>query len=340
MSTETATVLNTLQLVGYGKNPWWNDEALRAKLGSESPLYPGPIPREDIVRRLFAWQAEPAALLAMSSAGMTDVTGWVANVRNDTGAVLGIVSESYAIHQYEATLLDGTANIIGDGLGYASAGLLKGGARAYVSVSTSEIVSTAEGVDFLPYLAAYTSHDGSWHSGYKACVTLVVCDNTAAIMQAERHGPGAADAKIRHSRLSVPRLASAQDALSRIYQTADAFSAQIKTLCETAVTDAQWRAIVDELAPAPDKDASARAATLGHAKRDELFRLARYDLRCAPWYGTAFGAVQTVSTYVQHAQTVRGAERSERNVISTIDGTFDKVDAATLATVGRVLARV
>lgn len=337
MSTETTTVLNTLQLVGYGKNPWWNDEALRAKLGSESPLYPGPIPREDIVRRLFAWQAEPAALLAMSSAGMTDVTGWVANVRNDTGAVLGIVSESYAIHQYEATLLDGTANIIGDGLGYASAGLLKGGARAYVSVSTSEIVSTAEGVDFLPYLAAYTSHDGSWHSGYKACVTLPLCDNTMGMILAERHGASAADAKIRHSRLSVPRLASAQDALSRIYQTADAFSAQVKALCETAVSDAAWRAIVEAIAPTPAADATPRAATLGHAKRDELFRLAKHDVRCAPWFGTAFGAVQTVNTYWHWSQSVR-ATRDERNMIAALDGTLDKLDASTVAIVGRVLA--
>lgn len=321
-------------LVGYGHKAWWLNAGQDAAM-AESTHYAGAIPSADIARRLFGWSAEPVALI--NGRTFDVVEGHVLNVRSDNGAGLGIVSDNYAVHQYRESLLDGTANIIGDGLGYASAGLLKSGARAFVTVATGDLVSES-GVEFLPYLTAYGSHDGSWSTGYKASVILTVCSNTAALMIGENNGPGAANVKVRHTRLSVPRLASAQDALSVIYRTADAFSAQVRALCEQTVTPAQWDAVLDEIAPPAAKDATPRARTMADNKRDALNAMAKNDPRAAPWFGTAFGAVQAVSTYVQHVQTVRGATRAERNMMAGIDGTFDKLDAATLLTVSRVLA--
>jgi hypothetical protein len=59
--------------------------------------------------------------------------------------------------------------------------------------------------------------------------------------------------------------------------------------------------------------------------------------RVAPWAGTAFGVVQAVNTYAHHEQTVRGAERAERNMLRTVTGAVDQLDRATLTTLDRVL---
>jgi hypothetical protein len=48
--------------------------------------------------------------------------------------------------------------------------------------------------------------------------------------------------------------------------------------------------------------------------------------------------VQAVNTYTHHEQTVRGAERAERNMLRAVDGGTDTLDSTTLTALRRVLA--
>jgi hypothetical protein len=70
--------------------------------------------------------------------------------RSDTGTVMGIITDGYQPHQYAEWLLTTVANLLDDDLSISSAGLLKGGAVAWVAVSVPETITTAEGVALGP----------------------------------------------------------------------------------------------------------------------------------------------------------------------------------------------
>ena len=127
-------------------------------------------------------------------------------------------------------------------------------------------------------------------------MTDTVCDNTRACALAET---GQAY-KVKHSRYSQLRLADARDALAMVYTLADEFTAEIKQLCQTRVSDEQWRGFLNAHTPLVDpqgRDLQGRSATSARLKRAALVDLYRHDPRCAPWVGTAHGVLAAVNTY-------------------------------------------
>ena len=176
MSQETAGWLNTMTLITFTdqRGHAWHYRA--SKQGAESNHYPGPIPVEDVRRRLFNWRVAEGDVT--SSAAVMDADGvQTFEVRDltrkallrppgafgadDQGAILGVFKSGYQGHDYEEWLLGQVAAILGDDLAIGSAGLLKGGAVAWVSVEVPESITTPEGVQFRPHLLATTSFDGS-----------------------------------------------------------------------------------------------------------------------------------------------------------------------------------
>jgi len=219
MSQETSVWLNTNTLIGFTdkRGHAWH---YRAENQSDEPNhYPGPVPVADVKRRLFGWDAQstPAARAVPShlipgepmDGMLTDGCpfGWVPNdgeqsiIRSDTGAKLGTFRDGYQIHQYREWLLQTVASILDDSLSIGSAGLLKGGGVAWVSVEVPENITTPEGVTFRPNLLACTSHDGSLSTTCQRVVTNVVCDNTMSAAL----GESGQRLKVRHS--GTPRCA-------------------------------------------------------------------------------------------------------------------------------------
>ena len=134
--------------------------------------------------------------------------------------------------------------------------------------------------------------------------------------------------KVRHSRHSRLRLAEARQALAIVHTIADDFAAQVTELTATTVTDRQWARFLD----AHIGDAtSARSRTIAGRKRDTLNGLWNSDVRVTPWRGTAWGVIQAVNTYTHHEQTVRGADRPERNMLRAVEGGTDTLDTTTLS---------
>src|SRR3954468_24701887 len=184
MSDETLEHLNANTLIGNttARGTAWH---YRAELqGREPNHYPGPIPLPDVQRRLFHWHAvsRPVAVQAAGEQGgqptWETIPDRQAICRSDTGAVRGVFKSGCTMHQYEEWLLKTIANILDDDLSLSSAGLLRGGAIAWVEVSVPDSITTPEGVVFRPNLLATTSFDGSTATTFKRTVTDVVCDNT------------------------------------------------------------------------------------------------------------------------------------------------------------------
>jgi len=328
MSRETIQALNANTLVGYTdkRGAAWHYRA--EDQGVEPNHYPGPIPVQDVYRRLFDWVPVEAEITAtaLTNTGVISVNDpeRKAIVRPDTGTILGIFKQGYRVHRYDEWLVKNVETLLDADLAIGSAGLLRGGAQAWVQIEMADTLSV-DGVAFRPHLMAATSMDGSLSSTYVAGNQVVVCDNTMYAALGERT---AAKVKIKHSVNSLTRVGDVREALGIIHGQADAFAEQVKHLTDTTVSDDQWDKFLAAYAGASSD--TARSKTLAETKQRELYRLWNYDERVTPWKNTAWGVMAAVNTYAHHFQTVRGATRSERNMSNAVLGVTAKADMAAM----------
>lgn len=332
MSQETSNWLNNNTLIGFTEKRGnaWHYRA--SEQGDQSNHYPMAIPTEDVRRRLFHWNAvEGPFQTVLNGEVITDDSRKVI-VRDDTKTVLGTFRQSFQIHGYDEWLIRQTETIADSDLGVSSAGLLKGGAVAWVQFELPETMNV-EGMEFRPFITAATSLDGSLASTYQTGSQVVVCDNTLSAALGDKSH----QIKIRHSSKSLGRLGEVRDALALVHSVGDEFAAQIESLTSTKVSDRVWGRFLDGLAPAPKDGSSARAAAMIERKREALTRLYTTDARAAQWHGTALGVLQAVNTFQQHEMHVRGMGRAERNALQMVTGDFQKADADTMGLLTKVL---
>lgn len=335
MSAETLEALNINTLIGFTskRDKAWHYRDIMQ--GDEPNHYEGAVPIDDVRRRLLAWDAVEGSLTAthLSTEGVlsTEAADFKAIMRSDTGAILGIHSSGYQIHDYKQWLLTNVENLLDANLQIGSAGLLNEGRKAWVQIEMPETMEAVEGVHFRPFLTAATSHDGSLSTTYLTGAQVVVCDNTLSVALGEADE----SFKVRHSSRSLSRLTDVRAALGVVYQAGDQFKAQVKRLVETPVSDEAWKAFVATLTN-PGPNASARSKTMAQQKVADIVQLWNYDERVAPWKGTAYGVLAAVNTWEHHGKTVRNATRAERNMARAITGEFDKLDSSTLQLLAKV----
>lgn len=297
--------------------------------------YPHAIPTESLRTELFGWEAVEAPLFANFDGQEIAIPNKHAIVRDDLGVVLGIPSVKYAIHQYQDSLVTGVEKILGSGLAVNAAGLTGYGRRAWVSVALADTVTTAEGVEFLPHLIAFGSHDSTLPTGYKRSALNMICNNMIGKMLKEKSA--FQEVKIRHTVNSGLRLESAQQALGILAETEDEFSRAIRELCAQEVTAGDFRRFVEALVPIASDAVKGKGLTIAESKRETLTDMYHNDPRCAPWAGTAWGCIQTVNTHERWNALVRGTDRNERNQDRDLSDHWDKLDTSTYATLQRVL---
>jgi len=325
MSQETSKWLNSNTLIGFTskRGNAWHYRA--SEQGAESNHYPLAVPVADVQRRLFAWKAEESPItFEVGGKQYVDPTR-KGIVRPDTQALLGVFRSGFQIHDYDEWLIQQTQNIADSDLDVSSAGLLKGGAVAWVQFELPETMQAC-GMGFRPFITAATSLDGSLASTFLTGSQIVVCDNTMSAALADKTHM----LKVRHSSKSIGRLGEVRDALGIVHEVGVDFIAQIEGLAATKVSAKVWGRFLDGLAPAPKDGASARAAAMVERKREAMTRLYTSDARVAPWTGTALGVLQAANTFEQHEAHVRGISRPERNALNMVTGAFAKADQSTL----------
>lgn len=345
MSAETMEWLNSNILVGYTDergNAWHYRADLQ---GDEANHYNGAIPVEDIRRRLFSWKAISAPVFVRVPATIEDASGVddegnpykfiqaknrQAILRDDTNDLMEIFKDGYRSHQYDEWLIQNLANIVDDEINFGSAGLLKNGAVAFVSLEMPESVEVISGFSVRPHLLATTSHNGQLATTYKSVSTFVVCDNTHAMAMSEN----TSQFKARHSKNSGMRIQSARDALGIVHKMTDDIVAEVLALSAHKVSETEFLSVLDALAPIPtDEDTAKSALTKAENKRDEIVALYNGDSRVAPWKGTALGVLQAFNTYNHHVAG-RASNRAERNMMNALMGKTEQSDRKVLALLG------
>jgi phage/plasmid-like protein (TIGR03299 family) len=245
--------------------------------------------------------------------------------RSDNGDVLGIFKDSYQGHDYQEWLLDNVKSILSQKLAIGSAGLLKNGAQAWVSIEMEEMFkSDKAGVNFRPHLLACTSFDGSIATTYKRCIQVVVCDNTLSAGLSEK----GQTYKLKHTKYSTMKIGDSREALAVVFDTAEDFEKELNGLIEWEVTPKQFEKVLDIIVPIPEDDKNKRGITVAAKKRDEISALYANDDRAAQWNGNAFGVLQAVNTWNHHfAQVRKDAPRIVRNMENVVSDKMAKADS-------------
>lgn len=356
MSKETISWLNENTMIGnindkakWTKNAW---AIIDPKTGTMKAwwqqddfenAYEGFIPVEEVERVLFNWTPVEATIFLRKPCSADEADGvdgygnsfvWVpdpeskAIMHPETNHVYNYFgANSYQVHGYSPWLIDNVAKIAGGEVGVDTAGLLREGGVAYVSLSLSEGITTDAGLEFRPSILASTSIDGTKATTYSAVNTIAVCDNSMAA--AEQGASGRF--KIKHTAKSLRRVNDVRDALGIIYQTGENFGKMIDTMVNIDVTDSEFARIIRGLVETPEpivskgKITNQRAITIAEGKFDDMWNMWSKDVRAAPWNGTLLGAMQTVNTYNEHYRS-RNDNQVERVMTGTLNGTFDKMD--------------
>jgi len=105
-----------------------------------------------------------------------EIPGYYATVRQDTGAVLGIVGERYRVVQNEEAF-EFVDALLGSSLHFETAGSLGGGRRVWVLATLPDHVVVG-GDPVRPYVLLLNSHDGSTAVIAATTPVRVVCQNT------------------------------------------------------------------------------------------------------------------------------------------------------------------
>lgn len=325
MSAETREWLSTNTLIGFTEK---RGNAWHYRAGDDNH-FAGAVPLQTVEERLFAWEPEAAPLQVTLANGttLTDHSRKVI-VRPDTEQVLGIFKNSYQPHGYQQWLVQHVADIVDSGdLQIGSAGLLRGGAVAWVQFELPETMQVA-GVAFRPFITSATSLDGSLATTYTKGAQIVVCDNTLTGALADGKASGT-QAKRKHTSKSLTNIQQVRDQLGILVATTEDLMAEIDALAHETVSDKIWTRFLDSVAKVDPKD-SIRSRNLAERKREALQTLWTKDERVAPWAGTAYGVVAAMNTYGQHVAHVRGMSRPERNMLNMVTGEYDKTDNETL----------
>jgi phage/plasmid-like protein (TIGR03299 family) len=350
MSRENYGWLSSNVKVGFttrrGHAWWWRAESSPA---GQTNHYPGPIPVQDVLDDLFHWRPL-VSTVTHEVPNLNDPDGEPlrivdphrhAIIRSDTEEVFGY-SVHAVIHDYKQWLIDHCTLLMNQDLQLATAGQLKGGARAWCQYELPDTVETPEGVDFRPFLLAATGLDGSIASSYSTGATLVVCDNTldAALASPVRK------IKIKHTKNSTGevRIEEIRNALDLVSQVQADMEAQIKALCETTVSQSQWEGFLQAHEPMSPDDSALKRSRVQN-RQDHLRDLYQNDPRCAPWQHTAFGVIQTVNTWRTHHSTLKSSNglvgkalRVERVHEALVSGETFRQDKTTFATLSQILS--
>jgi len=355
MSQETMSWLHNNCLIGFANkrgSAWWASRGADSTDDNGEPMhYDGPIPLDDVLRRLPAFNVEaisvPVTAVYEDANGnevtLTDSSRQVI-VRPDTKHILGVFKDGYVVHQYNEWLIGLASKLLDTStsdLGIANVVTLKNGAVAAVQFEVPDTVTTKHGLEIRPSLLIVSSMDGSLATIPKRVVTNMVCDNTMKAGLSEK-GP---EARVKHTRNSLDKL-DAMRAKLELEFIADEVSEEFNRLCETKVTGLQFKQFLTDYRldkdgndPLNSDETNGRARTLAENKQDKLMSMWLSDDRVSPWAGTAFGVLQLTNTYLQQvAPTNKGTIRYERNVLAAASGKIEQSDKLTLEILEKVLA--
>ena len=243
-----------------------------------------------------------------------EVPGYFATVREDTGAVLGVVSDRYKVVQNQDAFnfLD---SLLQDGvIRYESAGALKGGRVVWALARMPSNDEIAPGDVSRRYILFSTTHDGSGSVHALPTSVRVVCANTLRIATAS-------DCGFRHTGDVQKKLEFARQYLSQFDEKFTLFRDKARLLAQRPYSPQQSRDYIEGLFPAVAQE--GRAKSIRERKVSAVRgTLMNYRNQLPSIRGTWWSLLNAVTESVDHDQRRNYASQAarENRMLSTLDG--------------------
>jgi phage/plasmid-like protein (TIGR03299 family) len=233
--------------------------------------------------------------------------------------VLAVVGDRYNVVQNEELFDFGDAMLDGGAL-WESAGSIKNGKVVFGSlVVPREFILDPSGANdkTVSYLLVHTSHDGSTAVQANITPVRVVCQNTLnmAVKGSKQ------SFKIRHTATVNGRIDEARRVLGLTFDHMDKFEEMARQMFETEITKAQFDKLVSDIYPEPEDDSAKVAKTRWNEKNDLIQYLYTEGQTNANITGTAWGALNAMTEYLDYFRTGR---KGGESIVAAASG-FDPV---------------
>jgi len=234
-----------------------------------------------------------------------------ANVRNDNGETLGVVSSSYTnVLNNELWDIAEALEKSGKDVMFETAGSLRGGAQVWVLVRLQEplVVKGDPRGHTIPYFALQNSFDGSGAFRGQAVVTRIVCANTArqADMDANQRGTSFT---FRHSKNVGERIDQAQAALAGWRDSLVAWQEQAEMMIQRKTEPMASVDFLDRFIPIPPEGlVSDKTMQNILGDRSKWLELYGQSVTGEGLQDTAYGLFQASVEFSQWYRRARSAE--------------------------------
>ncbi len=226
-----------------------------------------------------------------------DVPNAFATVRTDTNVVLGVVGSRYQPVQNKDAFNFFDPLVDRDEAIYHTAGVLGRGEKIWLLAKLPDYIKVGPKNDPVEkYVLLYNSHDGSSHIKVKMTPIRVVCNNTltAALSGAD------AEVRIKHTASATDKLREAHKVLELTNQLYKELDYIFNRMALRKVTPTQLVEYCKTLVP---DNAEAESNTRTENIRNQIIRLHDDTPSAAMHRGTLFGAYNSITELVDHAQT-------------------------------------
>lgn len=248
---------------------------------------------------------------------IAETESWLANVRTLDGKVLGVQGPRYKVFTGR-DLFDFGDAVLGEGVGYETAGTLKGGSVIWALAQLPGEVKIAglASERMVPYIFFTNSFDGTCTFQSRTAWTRVVCMNTwnMAMHQGVGHS-------IRHTANMHDRVIEAQEALGLTFDLGREIEELGTQLIGEKMNTRDLTAFLELLVPvtAADLDAAKaeRAAAIEKAEaiRFDIAHIFKDSPTTGDAAGTKWGALQAVIEYTQRYQVNGSQEAAMRRTL-------------------------
>lgn len=242
------------------------------------------------------------------------VPGYFANVRQQDGSILGVVTSRYKVVQ-NRDAFGFTDALLGDGVRYETAGSLMGGRKTWIlaKLPTRYII---QGEQILPYLVFSNTHDGSGAIKIAMTPIRVVCNNTLnlALDTADRSW------SIHHTGDIAAKLEDARETLFMAEEYMNELGKGFEDLSRKRLTDAAVDEFIKELLPIADDASETTEKNILRLRKDVATRyFDAPDLQGLRKNGYRF--INAVSDFATHAAPIRRTRNYQENLFNkTMEG--------------------
>lgn len=242
------------------------------------------------------------------------VPGYFANVRQQDGSILGVVTSRYKVVQ-NRDAFGFTDALLGDGVRYETAGSLMGGRKTWIlaKLPTRYII---QGEQILPYLVFSNTHDGSGAIKIAMTPIRVVCNNTLnlALDTADRSW------SIHHTGDIAAKLEDARETLFMAEDYMNELGKGFEDLSRKRLTDAAVDEFIKELLPIADDASETTEKNILRLRKDVATRyFDAPDLQGLRKNGYRF--INAVSDFATHVAPIRRTKNYQENLFNkTMEG--------------------